>query len=161
MTIYSKIFRSNYIGMKQWSQPSPLPVWSQKWHQCLRMELNIKTFWCSSKKCRMYKLFLCWAFSALSLRSYSAMYYFFHSIFLPCFYNVPGMVLEPRGHLLRNSHFSQGRQRQMAHQNKAVLWSLVYGEEGEVRVHAIFFGEKSGEKLPRFLRIKEICFHWE
>ena len=118
MTIYPKIFRSNSTGMQQWSQPPPLPVWSQKRHQCLKMRLSIKTAWCCSKKYRMYKLFLYEAYSALSLRSDSDIYYFLTQYilteFLQC-YNVPGMVLELRGHLSRplfskNFHISQGRQ---------------------------------------------------
>ena len=83
------------------------------------MRLNIKTFWCCSEKYRRYKLFLCEAYSALSLRSDSAIYYFLTQyIFaelLQCF-SVPGMVLEPRGHLSwtqfsKKFHICQMRQR--------------------------------------------------
>lgn len=83
------------------------------------MRLNIKTFWCCYEKYRRYKLFLCEAYSALSLRSDSAIHYiltqYIFAELLQCF-SVPGMVLEPRGHLSwtqfsKKFHICQTRQR--------------------------------------------------
>ena len=79
----------------------------------------MKTFWCCSEKYRRYKLFLCEAYSALSLRADSAIYYFLTQYLfaelLQCF-SVAGMVLEPRGHLSwtqfsKKFHICQTRQR--------------------------------------------------